>query len=351
MTEDQIRISESTRLIEGVYHCGRGFRVTFDCLKETFHATIAGQPIEITLPQGFNIAAFVPTLSEPVWVNTPTPQIRETHFSDEQNTWGFPTNWNTDTGSEGPGNAIVTRIRTAFMTVGDDTAIQIRNQGIVNAFSNLWALTNSWIEIAAEDDFIPSPRPSTSPNWVRFWTRMDNGEIGEVGGLTVLIKCDASRAIPLDPSRLQECLTLASEGIQPPIEWLLIRDARYFLYLRQWRRAVIDAGTASEVSITKMIDKRLTEIPERLKQKLMSDNQALKKRGEFLTLLDGTLPIKFQQRLIEPRNNASHEGADLTESEAHDAVKAAIEIVRSALPLANFFVYDDSQDFLPIPET
>jgi len=238
------------------------------------------------------------------------------------------------------GNAIVMRIRIAFTNSDDNSAIQAKATSIMQGFNEWWALATSWIEIASEEDFEPAPRPSTSPNWVRFWTDQGTGEVTEIVGMGFSVDCRMSKTIPLNPSSLQSVFTLASEGKQPPIEWLLIRDSRFFLYTRQWRRAVIDAGTASEVAIVKMIDEPLAETALILRNKLLSDNQGLKRRGELLTLLGGSLPSRFQQRLIEPRNDASHEGADPTELDARDAVEAAVEVVKSALPLTTFFVYD-----------
>ncbi len=52
------------------------------------------------------------------------------------------------------------------------------------------------------------------------------------------------------------CMILAANGTQPPDEWLFIRDARSFDNAKQYRRAVIDACTAAELSRTTLIDNK-----------------------------------------------------------------------------------------------
>jgi hypothetical protein len=45
----------------------------------------------------------------------------------------------------------------------------------------------------------------------------------------------------------------------PPAEWLFIRDARSLLSAGDFRRAVIDACTAAELSVTALIDRKFDQ--------------------------------------------------------------------------------------------
>jgi hypothetical protein len=64
---------------------------------------------------------------------------------------------------------------------------------------------------------------------------------------------------------LRGCLALAGED--PPLAWILLRDARSLREAGQCRRAVIDAATSAELAVTAMLDDLLKNPKKRAKPK------------------------------------------------------------------------------------
>jgi hypothetical protein len=62
----------------------------------------------------------------------------------------------------------------------------------------------------------------------------------------------------------------------------------------------------------------------------------LGKRLQLWEKSGGNPPANTQKRLIDPRNAATHEGANPTPNESYDALLIAAEIVEAAYPLASF---------------
>jgi hypothetical protein len=137
---------------------------------------------------------------------------------------------------------------------------------------------------------------------------------------------------------LQACLTATGNQGAPPAEWLFIRDARSLLNGGQTRRAVIDAATAAELAITRLIDNHLAagNTDEIVKSALMKSYSALGGRAKLLRRLrPKLLSDQLDRDLVEPRNRAAHGADSLSDEQAHKAVAMATDIVEEAHPLAN----------------
>jgi hypothetical protein len=131
-------------------------------------------------------------------------------------------------------------------------------------------------------------------------------------------------------------MTLAANRTQPPDAWLFTRDARALLNAKQFRRAVIDAGTAAELAMTALIDRKLTSMNLLQREKLFEKNRGLWELSNLMLERDaGTRPDGLQQELAEPRNRAAHDGALLSEAKANAAISVAAELVEQAYPLAS----------------
>ncbi|WGX96909.1 hypothetical protein [Nocardioides sp. L-11A] len=145
---------------------------------------------------------------------------------------------------------------------------------------------------------------------------------------------DAPFAVAKDT--FQAMLGHAKSG-PPPLEWLLIRDARLAHHAGSRRLAVIDAGTAAELAIVKMARDEVAGIPDKFVDLLFNKYQALNGTSQLLKKLGGAaLPEDLGNRLMKPRNGAAHRGAIPTAEESRAALEAAMEIVDSAYPLTAY---------------
>jgi hypothetical protein len=129
-------------------------------------------------------------------------------------------------------------------------------------------------------------------------------------------------------------MALAANGSQPPDAWLLIRDARSLVNARQYRRAVIDAGTAAELAMTALVDPTLSSMNFLEREKLFEKNRGLWELSNLMVMQKaGARPARLQQDLAEPRNRAAHEGAPLNQAKANAAIAVAVALVEQLHPL------------------
>jgi hypothetical protein len=199
-------------------------------------------------------------------------------------------------------------------------------------------LISSWIEIFTKQDFVELGKPNGGirAESVFMWTGDETG-LRTNPARDTNIPTYSDQADKLDHNTLNACMALAANGTEPPVEWLFIRDARSLLNARQYRRAVIDAGTAAELAMTTLIDRRLGNAEEAIKKALYAKYQTLSGRNQLMNKLDaGDTPERLQQDLGEPRNNAAHTGASPIFDDASLAIRKATELVEQAHPLSSF---------------
>lgn len=127
-------------------------------------------------------------------------------------------------------------------------------------------------------------------------------------------------------------MTLAANGTRLPDERLFIRDARSLVNAKQYRGAVIDAGSAAHLAMTALIDRTLTGMNLLQREKLFEKNRGLWELSDLtISRSAGTRPDRLQQDLAESRNRAAHEGASLNEAKANAAIAIAVKLVDQLL--------------------
>jgi hypothetical protein len=128
-------------------------------------------------------------------------------------------------------------------------------------------------------------------------------------------------------------LRLAELQQNPPTEYTFLRDARGSLRQQSTRRAVLDAATAAEISLAKLLDAQTASAAEPIRDAVRDGNNNL---GRMTTTLRKTFKVKLpndiQGGLAKPRNDAIHAGKPPTTDEATLALKIAEELVDLATP-------------------
>lgn len=137
---------------------------------------------------------------------------------------------------------------------------------------------------------------------------------------TLLVAGSTTR--PLSPEVWRSVVTCASRGEDPTDEQLLLADARAALRRQQFRRAVIDAGTAVEVVIQRRVHVLLEGEDQWIGKALNFNTRSLgwlvDKVGEPLGL-----PADVRKKLVEPRNDAVHRNISPERGRAEEAVRMA----------------------------
>jgi hypothetical protein len=133
-------------------------------------------------------------------------------------------------------------------------------------------------------------------------------------------------------------MALTASKTEPPLEWLLIRDARSLVTARQYRRAVIDACTAAEVSLTSLIDDKFDAdgTPEADRKRQFASHHGISRLKQLHRAVGaaGTLPTRLVEDVGALRNKAAHRGYEPTPAETGLAIDTATAVVELATPLA-----------------
>lgn len=118
----------------------------------------------------------------------------------------------------------------------------------------------------------------------------------------------------------------------------MLRDARSLLSSNEYRRAVLDAGTAAELALTAMLDAypSANSSPD-VAEAVMDGTKMLGRLRDLVKkLLPGVLPEKFQPRVVDPRNDAAHGAKAMTKDVAEAATATTTELLGAAHPLSEF---------------
>jgi hypothetical protein len=138
----------------------------------------------------------------------------------------------------------------------------------------------------------------------------------------------------IEESTWRAILANVSEGLSPPTEHLLLRDARVAIEEEQPRRAVLDAGTATEIALSRLLDDQLRGVRSEVADLVRAQNRELGRlRSTLKRRFSVELSNSLQQDLIDLRNEAIHTGAKPSIEQAQAALSLAREVVEQAQPL------------------
>lgn len=298
---------EASRFVEGVFELPEGTLFASNHLGP-FRTTVGGLAVTLSLP------SFVENKSDPHWHTVSGPPrrypgpIREV----DEDYWGqvFGQSRDEDGNTNSSWTTMVSRFGFSTSVANSDDASSSAAQTIYDALDSWWVCVSSWVELFTHQDLNPPVRKRPQPlgATVPFWSSRD-------GKTPYVVSVAGSRSMTLprpvhllDTETFQQCLDLAAAGHEPPLEWTLIRDARSLLLVDHYRRAVIDAGTAAELAITRKLDDLLNGTEAAVKDALLAKYRMLGASSDLLTKLGGKLPDKFRTNLIEARNRAAHAG-------------------------------------------
>ena len=321
------------RNLSGHFSCGPGLRVDASCCGKTFITRTNSYELEIHFPSLSDTGkqALVP----PAQV---APRVRADVFDEREDglAWGFAADWEEVSGI---GQRITTvhifRLGfTALGAVSDTENLLSMRHSVPAELDSWWELFSSWVAVLTHQD----PREYFRlPGMTRrepIWTFVN----GDGRRIHSAITEDAVRRLydiePLDEDTVRACIELTRIGEFPPAEWTFIRDARSAVLAKDYRRAVIDAGTAAELAITELLDQRLAGADPTLSEALLKRARALEGRSTLMKELKaGIEPAGFTAQLKNPRNNAAHKGQAPTRETAQQAIEVAVQLVEQSTPL------------------
>jgi hypothetical protein len=223
------------------------------------------------------------------------------------------------------------------VTATDDASFRAGAARFGDELSDWWGLVCDWLDVLTVQDFAGLGRTQRSllDDSVQLWSGDSNGL--RRAGVNYQVMTGGMRWVEvLDRQQLQAAMDLAASGSSPHTEWLFIRDARSLLNAGEYRRAVIDACTAAELSVTALIDRKfdLAGTSEEDREEQFADHHGLARLIELHNRFrTGKLPKRLYQEVGDPRNKAAHTGAMPNEAEARAAIVKAAEVLALAFPL------------------
>lgn len=321
--------------IAGAYQLPQSLAVTQGCLGKRLRLEIGRRPGTATLP------VLVWEDSQPVIAFPPMDPALESALGQRLTSpsalWGVAgrvTAWNPSkrTASECLVGALVLRFNVPVEDVAlpADAHGRTSYRGVIptdirDGMAPWFYRLRMWIEAAVDQDTdpdIPLVRRSTSRLCL---FRNDEDTIGELGSWQG-VQMTRHHFQPVNSQRLRRVFARANAGLLPSDAHLLMGDARAAFRRHRTRLAVIDAGTAVEMTLAAF---------NQAGPNLQAPRGRAPTLGWYVNQLQTTaqLPPDTQTGLVRVRNDAAHRNCQPTCPEVVRALDIANEIVERLDPL------------------
>ena len=199
---------------------------------------------------------------------------------------------------------------------------------LARAMERWFDAVRTWAETLTGQDLDPNHRVFSSKEYGEHLTLLDpapatNGPIA--------LSLSIPHVVPVSASEWRMLLARVAAGEEPPLEEQLNRDARAAFNREQYRRSVIDAASAAEIVLHRLIATSVTEaqLPnsEYRRRLLKLDMQPL---GDLVKIADAAgvdVEVDGLAALVRVRNDAIHRGAAPSIFDAYQAGKAATRLL------------------------
>ncbi len=283
---------------------------------------VAGHQLEIILPTHGNDARFNAPEGRPIAPQHPVRgSLTEAVLRRFDDDWGYAT---------APNSFVVRAVRASFLVADERPEVS----SIAHAVPAWFRLVEAWL-LAWTAGI--SRRDLASATDATLIVPSGAGSYGEGARVSMTVIGGAPVA---EPGQVTGALTRAGRDESLPLEWEMLVAAQQHLSRGDRRRAVIDAGTASEVALSACIRERL----KRGRVSAAFQDLAIKGAGGLAGLVDlylaevGTISVsknRIVDRLANRRNLAAHAGVSATAPEAVEALRLARQVVSDVKPLPN----------------
>lgn len=254
--------------------------------------------------------------------------------------WGGPSQWHTDRQFGAGDAAYISHIlvSTQILSVNSGDAahqIGVAVQVEIDAWANL---LGDWLEVLAARWFRRPNRHgavlSGQAGPISAWhfdgsssTRLENPNSTRAVGL-------GGDGIPL--ANWSAALRLAGECRVPPVERILLRDARVGVGIGDFRRAVLDAATATEIALALLLDRKTASAGPDISKAVRDGVRGLVSLSDILrkTFKERGISPRVQIDIAEPRNKAIHSGSQPSRDEANTAIVTAAAVLETVSPIS-----------------
>jgi hypothetical protein len=221
----------------------------------------------------------------------------------------------------------------------------------VGSFEQLFAQIDAWFERVRlwvrillnqdVDEDVEASRVSMAGRNLKVLT-IDNGTVS-LPRYANSVQINMLEVEALDEQCWRDVLDLASRGSSPPVEYSLASSARIQLRVHQYRRAVIDAASAVDVTLSDLFHANYTNLPPGLQTTLNQGRETLGWLVDMLTNAAGLppaltgisarLPPDLKSGLVNVRNDVLHRNRTPTYEETARATTLAADLIKLVNPL------------------
>ncbi|MFI6173717.1 hypothetical protein ACIBCN_43545 [Nocardia sp. NPDC051052] len=323
---------EEVTVVEGTFAYCPDLFVQADCVGGQYRTTIAGHKVTVLLPRIGEelLLGIMPMLAAP-----DTQYV----YPDQAGgrVWGIVST--TDGGY--CRSAQISCLAYRLEEVGSESDVENTCLEIESGSKDWWLSLEAWLDIYTDLDLLGHQRGTGGPPTQGHALTAHIGD--HPGGTAKRLKwsrrSDAmprQRAVNIpDSAVLARCLHLAGRGSLPPQGWLYLREARSWLKAGQTRRAVIDACTGAEISLSDQIRRHAKADPVVVDQ-LLEQCKGIAEVTKVLTRIGGVTASRnsITSKLADVRNKAVHAGWEPDVETAEQALAVATEVVEHAWPYA-----------------
>jgi hypothetical protein len=336
----------SVPYLYGVYELPSSIGVSGGCLGKSFPITVASRRGKATLPiVDWNSGRWGkgrPVLSAPKTGLGATPDKQLLRFTSNREKsepgrgdfWGQVSAWRTE--PQRVSTAFVRAVWLQFRIRADDplrdpqsadadSPRELAYQEVYGDIDRWFEAFRSWLELISDQDLDPeNPLPNShSPGSGLSLFAFDQTELDYFLGVRA-ISAIAHMVTPLTVSRLRWGFRQANANAVPSDARLLLRDAYAENRRGRTRRAVIDAGSAAELTLADYAAREAVSMPSK------------PTLGAYVNKLQAqaSLPANTKGALVDVRNAAIHENQIPTPAASHTALGIASTVLNKldALP-------------------
>ncbi|TDY23588.1 hypothetical protein B0G81_3971 [Paraburkholderia sp. BL6665CI2N2] len=312
-------LATSTRTVYGIVGFEEAIACARDVLGHREVISIGGVQGTIEFPA---LPEWSPTESDPLSMPLVPPQTaKDWKRGSEPFWWGRPTRYPA-------GYANVTCVLLEFVV--PDSELKSTGNQIRDAFMQWRSTFNDFLELITKQRRTRVVEVTGEVSGLHMFYWDADGKHAWAYDDNIHVTITTTPGDPyLNLAQLKQICSLCSSNVRPSLEYSLQLDAYRALRTADYRKAVIDSATAAEVVLTKAIVKRCNELgddPEKcLKER---KHRTLGGRLALARKLAISLPdIDLHQQVVEPRNDAIHEGKVMAKSTATQAVNAVDDLL------------------------
>jgi len=307
---------------------GVGFAA--DALGRSYPTRIAGRQVTLELPRfrwrdGQYVVA-PPTLF------AVRSDIQWDEYLHDPWAWGSVTAYRT-----GPRRKIRTAHVTHLLLTSTISAharpgrVAEKTAALADANAGWWQTAKDWIEASTLQALDPPGGPplALGDSGLAWAWDGSNGRrivIPSVNNVTI------TRPAPMTGPSFEAVLRRCARREQVPAMHTLLRDARRALREDRPRLAVLDAATAAELAMNRLLELRLADSEPVVLGALRSNAKEMGRLHGLLGKLGVSMPNNLRSGLTDVRNRAIHGGAEPTIDEARTSLGLASKLVTSVSP-------------------